>query len=189
MLIHLLVQQPQVLGRIIHNTPSWVWGLLAGLMGLGISQLRARNVGLARALTTPVAMLGLSVYGVTSAFGGTGATWLTVAVWLAAALGVAGVALWLQPAAPQETRYEGAQHSFYIPGSATPLVLILGIFLTKYWVGVELALQPALAHNGSFALPIAVLYGAFSGVFTARALRLWKLVQRSATLAATTAMA
>ena len=32
MLLNLLVQQPQMLGRIIENTPDWVWALLAGLL-------------------------------------------------------------------------------------------------------------------------------------------------------------
>ena len=66
-----------------------------------------------------------------------------------------------------------------------PLGLILGIFLTKYFVGVELALQPALARDSSFALQIALLYGVFNGLFAARALRLWRLVRRSASFAAT----
>ena len=102
---------------------------------------------------------------------------------------IAGVALWLQPAAPQGTLYESKSRCFYIPGSAMPLALILGIFLTKYLVGVELALQPALARDSGFALQIAALYGVFNGLFAARALRLWKLVQRSAPLAPSPATA
>ena len=61
-----------------------------------------------------------------------------------------------------------------------PLVLIVGIFLVKYAVGVELALQPALARDGTFALQIAVLYGLFNGLIVARALRLGRLAQRPA---------
>jgi hypothetical protein len=95
------------------------------------------------------------------------------------------LALWLQPAAPSGTLYAATSRSFYIPGSAMPLGLILGIFLTKYFVGVELALQPALARDSSFALQIALLYGVFNGLFAARALRLWRLVRRSAAFAAT----
>jgi len=49
---------------------------------------------------------------------------------------------------------------------------------------VELALQPALARDSGFALQIAALYGVFNGLFAARSLRLWKLVQRSALRAA-----
>ena len=56
-------------------------------------------------------------------------------------------------------------------------------------MGVELALQPALARDSGFALQIAELYGVFNGLFAARALRLWKLVQRSAPLATSPATA
>ena len=70
-----------------------------------------------------------------------------------------------------------------------PLALILGIFLTKYLVVVELALQPALARDSGFALQIAALYGVFNGLFAAPALRLWKLAQRSAPLATSPATA
>jgi len=35
MLANLLIQQPQMLGAIIQNTPYWVWALLAGLIALG----------------------------------------------------------------------------------------------------------------------------------------------------------
>ncbi|MBL7089629.1 DUF6622 family protein [Acidovorax sp.] len=189
MLLNLLVQQPQMLGRIIENTPYWVWALLAGLLWLGGSQLLARSVGLVRAMAMPVAMTGLSVFGIASAFGGAGQALLPVGAWLVTAVLIARVALWLQPVAPQGTLYEGQSRCFYIPGSAMPLALILGIFLTKYLVGVELALQPALARDSGFALQIAALYGVFNGLFAARALRLWKLVQRSAPLATSPATA
>lgn len=178
MLIPLLIQHPTALGQIIQQTPYWVWGLLAALVGLGCSQLHGRQVGLARAMAMPVAMAGFSVYGLASAFGGAGQGLLPVGAWLAAALALAGLALWLQPTAPQGTLYAPASRSFHVPGSAMPLALILGIFLTKYFVGVELALQPAQARDGGFALQIAALYGVFNGLFAARALRLWKLVPR-----------
>ena len=178
MLANLLIQQPQMLGAIIQNTPYWVWALLAGLIALGASQLVGRNVSLARATAMPLAMTGLSVYGLVSAFGSAGQVGTSVGAWLVAACAIAGLALWLQPAAPSGTLYAATSRSFYIPGSAMPLGLILGIFLTKYFVGVELALQPAQARDGGFALQIAALYGVFNGLFAARALRLWKLVPR-----------
>lgn len=58
-------------------------------------------------------------------------------------------------------------------------LLWLGVLLAKCIVGVELALQPALAHDTGVALQVAVLYGVFNGVFAARAARLWRLAQRT----------
>ena len=65
------------------------------------------------------------------------------------------------------------------PGSAVPLALMMGIFFTKYAVGVLLAMHPELRHQMGFALGISALYGGFSGIFAARALRLWTLALRS----------
>ena len=62
-------------------------------------------------------------------------------------------------------------------GSGWPLLLILGIFLVKWAVGVELALQPMLAHDSHFALQIALVYGVFNGVFAARTGRLLRLAK------------
>ena len=64
-------------------------------------------------------------------------------------------------------------------GSSVPLGLILGIFFTKYVVGVELALQPPLAHDSTFTLQVATLYGVFNGLLAARAARLWQLARQA----------
>lgn len=179
MLLQLLVHQPQALGQIIRQTPYWVWGLLAALVWLGASQLVDRTARLVRVVIMPVAMTGFSLYGLASAFGGAGHTSATVGAWMAAAAAAASLALWFQPTAPAGTRYDSASRCFELPGSAMPLALIMGIFLTKYLVGVELAMQPALARDASFALQIATLYGVFNGLFAARSLRLWRLVRSS----------
>ena len=189
MLFNLLIQQPQILGQIIQNTPVWVWALLVGLLWLGGSQLCDRHVGLVRAMVMPVAMTGLSVYGLASAFGKSGQAGPVLCAWLVAATVIAAVALWFQPTAPKGTLYAGSSRNFYIPGSAMPLALILRIFLTKYFVGFELAIQPALARDGGFALQIAVLYGVFNGLFAARSLRLWRLTRQNAPLSASPASA
>jgi hypothetical protein len=56
---------------------------------------------------------------------------------------------------------------------------MLGIFTTKYAVGVTTAMHPLLAQSSSFALPCAALLGAFSGVFAARTVRLLRLMNNS----------
>ena len=184
MLLNLLIQQPHMLGKIIQSTPYWVWALLVALVWLGASQLFARNVSLVRAMVMPVAMTGLSVAGLVTAFGNSGQAGAVLATWLAAAAGITAVALWLHPQAPSGTLYAGSSRSFYVPGSAMPLALILGIFLTKYFVGVELAMQPALSRDGQFAPQIATLYGLFNGLFAARSVRLLRLARHNAPLAA-----
>lgn len=183
MLIQLVMSQPQALGPIVRNTPPWVWGLFTTLLGLGLSQVRARTVGLRRVTVMPVAMVGLSVWGTISAFGSSPQLGYVLLAWAACtALMVALTA----PGAPLAgTQYDAAARSFHVPGSWVPLALILGIFLTKYIVGVELALQPALALDGPYALIVGALYGVFSGIFAGRAACLWRLALRPAPINAT----
>ncbi|MBB6559145.1 hypothetical protein HNP48_001812 [Acidovorax soli] len=175
MIIDLLIHHPEALPTVLQKTPTWVWGLLAALVALGASQLVARTASLTRVAVMPVAMTLFSVYGLVSAFGGSGQVLGTLAAWLAAAAAVATLTLVLRPAVPAGTRYLADARSFHLPGSPLPLLLILGIFLTKYLVGIELAMQPALAHDATFDLQIAALYGVFNGLFIARSVRLWRM--------------
>jgi hypothetical protein len=161
-----------MLYQIFLNTPRWVWVLLLALLWLGLSQTLTRRVTLRRITLTPLAMTALSLFGVVGVFGA-GAALL---VWLLVA---ALSATWLaRRALPAATRWDPATRRISLPGSWAPLALILGIFLTKYFVGVVTAMQPALVGDAVFALGFSALYGAFSGVFLARAVRLWRLATR-----------
>jgi hypothetical protein len=159
--------------QIIRNTPLWVWGLLLGLLSFGINQLFDRTVGIRRVIIMSLAMAGLSLYGTVSVFGSASSVLLA---WLAAAVGVA-VFILSRPLAAQ-TRYDPVTRNFFLPGSWVPLALMMGIFFTRYVVGVALAMQPGLAHQLGPALAVAALYGAFSGAFISRAARLLRLAMR-----------
>lgn len=156
--------------QILAGTPKWVFVLFVALVWLGVKQMMPRRVGLNRITIMPLAMTCLSLYGVTSAFGDTPQALLT---WLAGA--TVAFTLNFQLRNWTQIQYDAASRSFQMPGSAVPLALFMGIFFTKYAVGVSLGVQPALAHNSSFALTIGALYGAFSGIFLARAAKLWRI--------------
>lgn len=180
MLIQIITSQPllhnPMFSQIMKGTPLWVWGLLAALLALGLSQLAGRQLSLRRVILVPLAMLGLSLFGMLPAFGGTGQLGPVLLAWLGAGALVTALMLRLAPAAG--SCYDAASRRFVVPGSVLPLLLILGIFMTKYVVGIELALQPAVARDAAFALPVGLIYGAFNGLFAARALRLLRLAQR-----------
>lgn len=168
-----------MLTQILANTPKWVFILFATLLWLGAKQLLARSVSLARVTLMSIGMTGLSIYGVASAFGQSSMALLAWAVVACSLLGLV-----LQRALPS-TRYDAATRRFHVAGSAVPLLLMMGIFFTKYLVGVLLAMHVEFAHQASFAVGISALYGAFSGIFMGRAVRLWRLAVQAdrATLA------
>jgi hypothetical protein len=163
-----------VLLQIILHTPKWVFAVFVLLVWLGCKQLLSGSVSLAKVTVMPIAMTGLSVAGVVSAFGDSPGALLGWAV-AAGAL----VLVVLQSPLPASTSYDRAAREFHVAGSAVPLVLMMGIFFTKYVVGVALAMHPELRQQASFAVAIPMLYGAFSGIFAARAVRLWKLAIRA----------
>lgn len=160
-----------MLMQILLHTPRWVFGLFAVLLALGLSQVATRRAGLARVSILPLAMLGLSFFGVWSGFAAS-QPWAMLA-WLAA-LGASAWQVSRRPL-PAGTSYDASTRTFALPGSFVPLAMMMAIFLTKYAVGIAMAMQPGLAQHASFAWGASALYGAFSGVFLGRALRLWRL--------------
>lgn len=160
--------------QILSSTPGWAFGLFVVLLAVGLRQMRSYRASLVRVAILPVAMKTLAVFGVIMAFG-TSST--ALAAWALAAL-VAAFAV-LQRPLPATTRYDAATRSFAVTGSLVPLALLMGIFFTRYAVAVQLAMHPALAHDADFALVVGAIYGAFSGAFAARGIRLWKLALRS----------
>lgn len=178
MLIQLIAHHPEAIGPILRGTPAWVWGLLAALLAVGFSQVRDRTASLARVSVMPLAMGTFSAWGTLSALWSSPLLAQAAVLWLAAAAAALAVVLM----APARTRasYDPASRSYRLPGSFLPLLLVVGIFLVKYVVGVELAMAPRLVQDTQYALTVAGLYGAFSGIFAGRALRLWRLAFRPA---------
>lgn len=168
-----------MLMQIVLHTPKWVFAVFFLLLWLGAKQLLTNSVSLTRVTLMPVAMGGLSLYGVVSVFGDSLGALLG---WAVAALLL--LALVLQRPVPATTRYDAAERRFHVAGSPVPLMLMMGIFLTKYVVGAALAMHPELGHGAVFGIVVPTLYGAFTGVFVARATRLWKLAIRTDAMSA-----
>lgn len=162
-----------MLTQIVTHTPIWVLPLLLALVWLGLSQTRTRSVSLTRITILPLVMTGLSLQGSIAASAG---NFTVLLAWLLGAGLSAGLVL--RRPLPAQTRYDDWTQRFTLPGSWAPLFLILGIFVTKFTLGAALAMQPGLAGQAPFSLGVATLYGAFSGIFLARAGRLWRLAQR-----------
>ena len=162
-----------MLMQILLHTPRWVFLLFFALLSLGIRQFAAHSASFGRALVQPLAFLGLSLYGVLSGFP---AQPLVLLAWTLAVI-LACVAV-ITSELPAGTAYDALSRRVALPGSPVPLVLMMGIFFTKFAVGVTLASAPQMAQQTGFALPIAAMYGAFSGAFRGRAMRLWKLTMR-----------
>lgn len=163
-------QGTSMIAQILIRTPFWVWGLLAAFVALGLTQVRSRTAGLTRIALLP---LGLGVFSLWGTVSGFGASPAVLGSWLAAALVM--VLVVTQLPLPKGVSFDAASRQFALPGSWVPMLLIVGIFLTKYAVGVSLAMHPELAANATFTLAVATVYGVFSGIFAGRTVRLLRL--------------
>lgn len=182
LLTTLLAEHPEAVADIVHQTPLWVWGLLAGLAALGLSATRRRTLHLGRLVLMPLVMGALALWGVQSAFSATGRLPELLALWAACYAALLMIGLRMAP--PAGARYDAATRSFELPGSWLPLALILAVFLMKYGIGVQLAMAPTLARDAGFAFTVTALYGLLSGLFAARTLRVLRLARGSGPSAA-----
>ncbi|KRB99989.1 hypothetical protein ASE11_10110 [Hydrogenophaga sp. Root209] len=116
MLLQLVANHPDALVPILRNTPIWVWGLLAALLALGISQLRERTASLARVSLLPLVMTILSVSGTFSALGATPHRALSMSAWLLAA----ALAFALFARGRNAAKYDPTRGLYRLPGSSVP---------------------------------------------------------------------
>ena len=151
--------------QIVSHTPSWVWGLLAALVLLGLLQSRPRTWSRARLLGTPI---GLGVFSLVSMAPAVAALPETLIAW-ALAFG-ATLHLVRQRPAPAGTRIDPATGLVHLPGRWVPLMVMLSIFGIRYAVNVAQALNPLLRTTPGFAMPVALLYGALAGLLLGRTL-------------------
>ena len=151
--------------EILVHTQIWVFGLLGFLLFLGWQQSQNRIVKKNVIFILPIGMLLLSYFGVFSSFG---ISLLTMSLWI---LGVFITAYACFIAFPvRGVSYNIESASYKIMGSWVPLTLMMAIFFTKYVIAVLSVLNPTLLENTTATYTCSFIYGAFSGVFIARAL-------------------
>ncbi len=151
--------------EILRRTPVWVWIVLAALIAYGWYLGRPQRIARARVLVLPLVLTVIAVAGVVSVFGRAIGPLLAFGVGFSSAL---GLNQWLQ--LPGGVRREA--DLYLIPGSWIPLLLMLGIFLTKFAVGVISNVRPDLLARSDFPAAAAAVYGLTSGLFAARALHI-----------------
>jgi hypothetical protein len=159
--------------EILQHTPHWVWWLLAALISLGVSQTRPQQRTLRAATALPIAMAALSFYGVVSVF----PAQPTALVAWAAAMFTAFV-ICRAAGIGSRVRWLAAEQRLLVPGSWVPLVLFLGLFIIKFGANVMLAMHPDLGIDKLFAVSVSFAYGAFSGIFLARSLAMWRVARQ-----------
>lgn len=172
-----------MLNQIITNTPVFVWAILAFLIVRGVIALRTREMSMNKLFIMPIVTLVLSLFDIQAKFGMGGvalATWLCATATTMALLVKFGAAR-VAPAA--------TAGRVIVRGSVWPLVLMMGIFVTKYVTSIAVAVQPHLRQDVLFTVVVCALFGVFSGYFAGRLARDLKACREFAGQSAATAQA
>ena len=159
-----------MLQQILTHTPLWVWAVLVFLLYRGLLASVDREIALKRVFVIPVVMFALALQGIVSGFGAVPAA---ASAWFACML--AGVALAWRAFDRDSVRIDPLRRVISQRGSWTPLLLMMGIFCTKYLVGVTLAMTPQLRQEAAFVMTVCALYGVFNGIFIGRLMRIFAI--------------
>jgi hypothetical protein len=144
--------------RILGNTPVWVFALLAYLIWQGCQSLRTRIQPIWRMLIVPLVffMMGLSRLIMARDNG-----LQPLLAWFAAAVLFAALALSRGPRLLAVDRKNGRVTR---PGSATPLVRNITVFLLQYGVAVATAMK--LEPHAAVTIMGHAVSGASAGYFS-----------------------
>lgn len=153
---------------ILHNTPIWIWLVLAALLAFGLVQTRRRRPPRALVFLLPAIMIALSLYSLRASFGWQVDALGSWAIGVLAAFVLNGAVF----RSPTGIGYDGVARTFDIPGSWIPLLLMMTIFCTRFVIGVTTAISPSAVAEPNFIRAVCALLGLCSGLFAARALRI-----------------
>ncbi len=157
------------IAQILMYTPRWVFGILAALVILGLWQVRTRQVSLPVALILPIYMLVDSFTGV---FGYVGLNLLALSCWLLAAVSITSLSLTLMD--KNIAKFDLSNRKLEIRGSWLPLFIILGIFFTRFALGVATGMDLKVIQHPYFPVTTALVLGGWSGFFLARGVIFWR---------------
>jgi len=150
--------------EVVRHTPLYVWGILAGLVVVGLVHLRSRETSRARVLALPIGLAGYSVAGAIASFG---APLLVVTAWALGMTLMLALSRWV--VWPRNVRFVAARNRFLVPGSVAPLVAMVAVFAVRYVAAVVLILNPAWRGLAAVASAGGLAFGILSGLFAMRA--------------------
>lgn len=157
---------------ILHGTPVWVWVLLVFLLSRGMKALNSGTVPLTRLAIFPILFAGWGIVHLAS-YPEQG--WTLAPVWVVSA--VVGIAAGIQIARRTRFLVDANANTVMVPGSIVPLLLILATFVTKFWLGFELATAGA-SSVGAYLLIDATVSGLVAGIFGGRFFTYWNALNK-----------
>jgi len=149
--------------QILSGTPTWVYILFALLIYLGIKASKTRVISVKKLCILPIVFTYMSVHTLLISFA---INTISVSTWvIATAIGI--ILGWIQ-VARYKLEVDKAHFLVKVPGTWSVLILIILIFVTKYYFGFELASDPQLKLHLGFELSMLFVSGALTGLFVGK---------------------
>ena len=154
-----------VIQQTLIHTPWWVYLLLAYLIFIGIKARKPSTVSIYKLAILPVVFLSLSIEMLVTHFD---INFLSISTWLASV--AAGSLIGAILVCRQKIKIERDKKLLHVSGSWSTLILILIIFIGKYYCGYALSQDPSTAINIKTEVLVLAISGACSGTFVGRML-------------------
>lgn len=149
--------------QALKNTPWWVFFLFFYLMKVGLDATKTTVVSLKKLFILPIVFLVVSINTLVTSVQ---VNALTLGTYLFSLFcGVVGGWILVKNFNLQFDKRRGLVK---LPGSWITLILILVIFLAKYYFGYSLATDPTKAEDTIFEISMLSVSGACTGLFLGR---------------------
>lgn len=147
------------------QTPWWVYVLFIYLVQRGISASKPQVVSIKKLTILPIVFIVLSIHTLATAFH---VNAMVIVVWFASII-FGSVIGWLLICRHQ-FKVDRKKLLIQLQGSWITLILILAIFVSKYYFSYQIGSDPALENQTSFEFSMLAISGVCTGLFIGRLL-------------------
>ncbi|MGC9387287.1 MAG: DUF6622 family protein [Hydrogenovibrio sp.] len=151
--------------QALTHTPWWVYLLFVFIFYKGVRSLKTRVVPLKKLIIVPLVVSAISLDTLFTQIQLNGLN--IVLLSSSAVVGLLG-GYFMTVRTPIEVDKE---HLVYkMPGGVSTLLLIIGVFATKYYIGYEEAVDPTLMQQGGFETFVIIASMLLAGLFIGKLL-------------------
>jgi hypothetical protein len=150
-------------GNTLTGTPWWVYALFFYLMFIGFRASQTRVVSLKKLCILPLILTYFSLHTLITVVKVDFYSVITLLI-----AGLVGVAIGWHYVNRFKIKVDKQKYLFEIPGTWSTLIVILLIFVTKYYFGYEMAVNPALVNHAGFEFALLSVSGVFTGWFVGK---------------------
>jgi hypothetical protein len=142
------------------GTPWWVYVLLFILIVIGIQASKTRTVTLYKLFIMPIFFSVMAIHSLTAYLN---ITFISVGSLASAAL--IGILLGFAQVYHLDLQVDQKKRLLKMPGTWSTMALILIIFISKYYFGYEIAIDPSRLQDTHFEIMMLLVSGICTGLF------------------------